>query len=72
MKYFLSTHYLLKITRLNSFNKKSLTLVIASVFFLAQKKEELKINGVTLIVIENGKNVNYIEGSDNIITFINK
>lgn len=38
----------------------------------AQKKEELKINGVTLIVIENGKNVNYIEGSDNIITFINK
>lgn len=38
----------------------------------AQKKEELKINGVTLIVIENGKNVNYIEGSDNIVTFINK
>ena len=38
----------------------------------AQKKEELKINGVTLIVIENGKNINYIEGSDNIVTFINK
>ena len=31
---------------------------------------ELKINGVTLIKIEEGKNVEYIEGSSNVETYL--
>ena len=32
----------------------------------AQKVEDVKINGITLIKISNGKNVKYIEGIENI------
>lgn len=35
-----------------------------------QNKEELKINGITLIVIENGKNIKYLQGEDAITNYI--
>lgn len=40
--------------------------------YTVSKKEDLKINGVTLIAINNGKNVAYVEGVDNIVSYINK
>lgn len=36
----------------------------------AQKKEDLKVKGVTLIVIENGVNIKYVEGKDNIVKYL--
>lgn len=38
----------------------------------ASKVEDLKINGSTLIKVKNGKNVLYIEGTNNIETELNK
>lgn len=35
-------------------------------------KDDLKVSGVTLLVVDNGKNVGYVEGSSEIVTFINK
>ena len=38
----------------------------------AQKSEELKISGPTLIKIEKNKNIEYIEGYDNIVNYLNE
>ena len=36
----------------------------------ASSVSELKINGVTLIKIEEGKNIEYVEGSSNVETYL--
>lgn len=38
----------------------------------AEDAESLKINGTTIIKIEDGKNVSYVEGYDKVISYLNE
>lgn len=38
----------------------------------ADASDELKINGVTLIEIYEGKNIDYVEGKENVVSFLGK
>lgn len=56
-----------KVDLLNSFNKSILSETSNK---SASKAEELKIAGPTIIKIKSGKNVEYIEGYDNIVKYL--
>ena len=38
----------------------------------ASNSNELRINGITLIKIENGKNIEYIEGISEVTSYLSK
>ncbi len=56
-----------QVNLLNNFNKSVLSETSNKE---ASKAEELKITGPTIIKIESGKNVEYIEGYDNIVKYL--
>ena len=54
-----------KVFKVNTKDKLNSSVINTS---KASSADELKINGVTLIKIENGKNVEYVEGLSNVLS----
>ena len=55
-----------KVFKVNTKDKINSSVISTS--SKASSADELKINGVTLIKIENGKNVEYVEGLSNVLS----
>ena len=57
-----------KVFKVNTKDKLNSSVINTSSNTKASSADELKINGVTLIKIENGKNVEYVEGLSNVLS----
>ena len=57
-----------KVFKVNTKDKLNSSVINTSSNAKASSADELKINGVTLIKIENGKNVEYVEGLSNVLS----